>query len=125
MKQFERTLGCGAITQEWLGKTVQLLGWVNRRRDHGGLIFIDLRDRSGYMQIVFNADFSVQAHELAHSLRSEFVVAITGKVAQRAPGTINNQLATGQWELQAHELTILSSCHLVWKMQVLLMKSCV
>ena len=83
MQFFERTVGCGLVNQDFLGKIIQLTGWVYRRRDHGGLIFIDLRDRSGVMQIVFNPESAKDVHALAHSLRSEFVIAVTGKVVER------------------------------------------
>lgn len=108
MQTFERTVSCGLVTEAFLGKTISLCGWVNRRRDHGGLIFIDIRDRSGLMQLVFNPDFSVDAHTLAHSLRSEFVITITGTVVERTAETVNKDLATGKWELQVHSLGILN-----------------
>lgn len=106
--QFERTVYCGLVNGEYLGKTVHLAGWVNKRRDHGGLIFIDLRDRTGIMQLVFNPDFSSQALEQAHHLRAEFVIAVSGKVVDRTPSTINKEIPTGHWELQVTALTILS-----------------
>lgn len=106
MKQ--RTTYCGLIGQHHIGQTVTLFGWVARRRDHGGLIFIDLRDREGIMQIVFSPDFNTTAHELAHGLRSEYVVAVTGTVVQRAEHLINKDIATGGFELQVHELEILN-----------------
>ncbi len=108
MEHFERTIGCGEITQHFLGKVVTLNGWVHRRRDHGGLIFVDLRDRSGIMQVVFSKDISVQSQELAQQLRSEFVVSVRGKVVERASGTINTEIPTGRYELQAQELSILN-----------------
>jgi aspartyl-tRNA synthetase len=108
MKLFERTLGCGQVSKEYLNKTITLAGWVNKRRDHGGLIFIDLRDRTGLMQIVFNRDISVAAHDTAHQLRSEFVIWVSGKVVERLPGTINHEIATGHYELQAEHITILN-----------------
>ena len=107
-EHFERTVRCGLVTQEHLGASITLAGWVNKRRDHGGLIFIDLRDRSGLMQIVFNPDFSKEAHKEAHHLRSEYVVSITGKVVKRTPETINKDIATGHFELQVEKLTILN-----------------
>ncbi len=109
MQAFKRTTGCGLVNANYLKKTICLAGWVHRRRDHGGLIFIDLRDRSGIMQLVFNPDFSAQAHELAHSLRSEFVISVCGEVVQRSPEAINKELATGEWELQVKELEILNT----------------
>ncbi len=105
---YARTVHCGKITAEYLEKTVDLCGWVARRRDHGGLIFIDLRDRSGIVQLVFNPDFDKQAHELAHSLRSEFVISVKGKVVRRTPETVNKELPTGQFEVHVTGLTILN-----------------
>src|SRR5579872_144119 len=97
---FERTISCGLVNKNLLGKIIHLSGWVNTRRDHGGLIFIDLRDRSGIMQLVFNPDFSSEAHQQAHTLRSEFVISVTGTVVERQTATINSHMPTGQWELQ-------------------------
>lgn len=105
---FERTLGCGLVTEKNLNTSITLAGWVNKRRDHGGLIFIDLRDRTGLMQIVFNPDFSVEAHKEAQHLRSEFVISVTGTVVRRVAGTVNKDLPTGEFELQAHSMTILN-----------------
>ncbi|MBP9764898.1 aspartate--tRNA ligase [Candidatus Babeliales bacterium] len=106
MKQ--RTTYCGLVQQQHVGTTITLLGWVHRRRDHGGLIFIDLRDREGIMQIVFSPDFNVQAHELAHTLRSEYVVAVVGTVIAREPHLVNKDLKTGAYELQVHDLEVLN-----------------
>ncbi len=108
MKKFERTISCGLVNKDLLGKTIDLVGWVNRRRDHGGLIFIDLRDRSGIMQVVFNPDFSLQAHKIAHELRSEYVISVQGVVVNRTPETVNSDLPTGKWELQVQKITILN-----------------
>jgi aspartyl-tRNA synthetase len=108
MQFFERTAVCGLVNEHHLGKTLTLAGWVNKRRDHGELIFIDLRDRTGLMQLVFNPEASKQALELAQSLRSEYIISVTGKVVSRAPETINPSLATGKWELHVDSLTILS-----------------
>jgi aspartyl-tRNA synthetase len=88
---------------------VTLAGWVDRRRDHGNLIFIDLRDRSGLVQVVFNPERSKEYHELAGSLRSEYVVQVTGEVAPRPAGTENPRLATGEIEVLANELRILNT----------------
>src|SRR5262245_39717408 len=107
MQFFERTVSCGLVDIKQLNQTITLAGWVNKLRDHGGLIFIDLRDRTGLMQLVFNPAFSNQAHELAHQLRSEYVICVSGKVVDRAPATINPALSTGKWELQVEQLTIL------------------
>jgi aspartyl-tRNA synthetase len=108
MQAFERTVSCGLVTETYLDKTIQLCGWVNRRRDHGGLIFIDLRDRSGLMQLVFNPDISTQAHEQAQALRSEYVIAVSGKVVERTAETVNKELATGRFELQVTSVTVLN-----------------
>lgn len=108
MHYYERTTGCGLIDKSYLGKKVDLAGWVQRRRDHGGLIFIDLRDRSGIVQLVFNPDISKNAHELAHTLRSEFVISINGTVIERAQETKNPDLPTGDFEIQVDESTILN-----------------
>lgn len=108
MQSYERTLGCGLVTKELLGKIIHVVGWVSRRRDHGGLIFIDLRDRSGILQLVFNSEFDQKAHQEAHSLRAEYVIAVTGEVVNRASGTVNKELSTGEVELQVTSLQILS-----------------
>src|SRR5207249_1690114 len=79
------------------------------RRDHGKLIFIDLRDRSGIMQLVFNPEFDMHTHTQAHHLRAEYVIAVSGKVVERAASTINKELPTGHWELQVISLEILSA----------------
>lgn len=105
---YARTAYCGLVTEQFLDKTIDLCGWVARRRDHGGLIFIDLRDRSGIVQLVFNPDFGAKAHELAHTLRSEFVLSVKGKVVKRSEQTINKELPTGMVEVQVDELTILN-----------------
>lgn len=108
MKQFERSAYCGSITQDNLRQALSLCGWVANRRDHGGLTFVDLRDRSGIMQLVFNPEISPKAHEEAHALRSEFVICVKGVVVERSKETINSDLPTGKYELQVHELTILN-----------------
>jgi len=108
MQRSGRTIECGNVTKDLLSKEITLAGWVYRRRDHGGLIFIDLRDRSGLMQIVFNPDFDKGAHELAHSLRSEDVIQVTGKVVKRSAETINKEMPTGELELQVQKLEILN-----------------
>ncbi|MBA2307527.1 aspartate--tRNA ligase [Candidatus Dependentiae bacterium] len=108
MEHFERTLGCGEVTQDNLNNTVVLVGWVNRRRDHGNVIFIDLRDRTGRVQLVFNPTVSAPAHALAEQLRSEFVIAVQGTVVNRSSESINKDLATGGFEVQVKDLTILN-----------------
>lgn len=108
MQKIERTNGCGLINAQYLQKKVCLAGWVSKRRDHGGLIFIDLRDRTGIMQLVFNPDFNSDVHTLAHSLRSEFVIWVSGILVERSAETINKDLSTGAFELQVEQLTILN-----------------
>lgn len=108
MQSTQRTIGCGLVGSDLLSKKICLFGWVHRRRDHGGLIFIDLRDRSGLMQLVFNPDFSKSAHDTAHQLRSEYVIAVCGTVVERTPETVNNELPTGKYELQVDTLEVLN-----------------
>jgi aspartyl-tRNA synthetase len=109
MASWKRTIECGFIDEKVLGKEVILNGWVARRRDHGGLIFVDLRDRTGVMQIVFNPAFSEDAHKLADTLRSEFVVAVKGIVIERDAAVVNDKMPTGKWELKAQELHIFNT----------------
>ena len=99
---------CGELCKGDVGKRVTLAGWVDRRRDHGGLIFIDLRDRGGIVQVVFNPEVSSSCHETANEMRSEYVINVSGEVALRPPGTDNSQLATGDVEVIASECAILS-----------------
>ena len=94
-----KNYNCGQLRKENIGATVTLAGWVHRRRDHGGLVFIDLRDVEGITQLVFNPEIAQQAHTLAYELRSEYVIRITGEVAQRPAGTENRNLATGDIEV--------------------------
>ncbi len=95
----KKTHTCGELTKKDVGAMVTLMGWVNTRRDHGGLIFIDLRDRGGITQVVFNPGTSADAHNLAHDIRSEYVLAVTGKVAPRPGTTVNPKLPTGEIEV--------------------------
>jgi aspartyl-tRNA synthetase len=99
---------CGEPRESTVGSQITVAGWVHRRRDHGNLIFIDLRDRSGLLQVVFNPEYSDTAHDLAGSLRSEWVVQVTGKVVSRLPGAENPELPTGMVELSATDLVILN-----------------
>jgi aspartyl-tRNA synthetase len=103
-----RSTTCNSLRQEHIGQTVTLAGWVNTRRDHGGVIFIDLRDREGLTQVVFRPEEHPQVSEASHGLRSEDVLRITGQVAARLPGTENPKLATGGIEVIASELTVLN-----------------
>lgn len=108
MTGFERTKSCAMVSRTDINKTVTLAGWVNSRRDHGGLIFVDLRDRSGIVQIVFNPLINGQAHELAKSIRPEYVIRIQGKVVERSAATVNKELATGETEIIVGHLEILN-----------------
>ncbi|HLR88990.1 MAG TPA: aspartate--tRNA ligase [Atopostipes sp.] len=103
-----RTNYCGQITKEQIGETVTLNGWVQRRRDLGGMIFIDLRDRSGLVQVVFNADEGKDLLEKAEKLRAEYIVKVTGNVEERLEGAVNPNMATGEIEIVATELTIVN-----------------
>ncbi|OEH84579.1 aspartate--tRNA ligase [Desulfuribacillus stibiiarsenatis] len=106
--QLHRTHQCGKLTEQQIGETVVLNGWISKRRDLGGLIFADVRDRSGIVQIVFNEEFSKEAFAKADSLRSEFVVAVKGTVILRDPETVNMNLKTGTIEVQIIELDIIN-----------------
>ncbi|MDQ3539695.1 MAG: OB-fold nucleic acid binding domain-containing protein, partial [Chloroflexota bacterium] len=99
---------CGTLRADHAAQVQTLNGWVNRRRDLGGLIFIDLRDRFGITQIVFNPQVARDAHETASRLRNEFVIKVTGTVNVRPEGTENPRMATGQIELEAYEIEILN-----------------
>ncbi len=101
-------MNCGEVDESAIGSTITVAGWVHRRRDHGNLIFIDLRDRSGLLQVVFNPENSEESHEIAGTLRSEWVVQIKGRVISRLPGAENPELATGLLELAATELMVLN-----------------
>ena len=103
-----RTHYCGAVRETDAGRTVRLVGWVQRRRDHGGLIFVDLRDREGIVQVVFGPEVGATAHEVARRLRGEFVVAVAGEVVRRPGGTENAALPTGQVEVRATAAEILN-----------------
>jgi len=103
-----KSIDCGALRKENLGQEVTLAGWVHRRRDHGGLIFIDLRDWRGIVQVVFNPELAPDAHKRAQSLRSEWVLQVKGKVGERPPGTVNPNLPTGEVEVAAQELQVLN-----------------
>jgi aspartyl-tRNA synthetase len=104
---YKKTHNCNTLTDTQIGKCVSLCGWVHRRRDHGGLIFIDLRDRFGITQIVFRP-LHADLHAMASHLRSEWVIAVEGQVVARAEGMANPKLLTGEIEIEATELTILS-----------------
>lgn len=103
-----RTNYCGLIDRKYLGQTVSLCGWVHRRRDHGGVIFIDLRDREGLVQVVCDPD-RAETFQVANSLRNEFVVRIEGKVRERPAGTVNSNLVSGEIEVLATGMEILNA----------------
>jgi aspartyl-tRNA synthetase len=103
-----RTQSCNDLRKDHIGQTVTLCGWVNSRRDHGGVIFTDLRDREGLTQVVFRPESHPQVAEASHDLRSEDVIQITGRVEARLAGTENSKLATGDIEVIANELKVLN-----------------
>ncbi len=103
-----RTTYCGLVTEALMGQTVTLCGWVNRRRDHGGVIFVDLRDREGYVQVVCDPD-RAETFKTAEGLRNEFCVQVTGVVRARPAGTTNDGLKSGKIEVLAHTLTVLNA----------------
>src|SRR4029450_13252778 len=99
---------CGAMRADAVGRTVAVAGWVARRRDHGGLIFIDLRDHTGIVQLVVNPERAAEAAEAAHGIRSEFVLRAEGEVVRRAEDAVNPNIATGEVEIQVDKLEILA-----------------
>lgn len=103
-----RTHNCCELVSGDAGSEVVLMGWVQRRRDHGGVIFVDLRDREGITQVVFNPDYNKEVHEKAHAIRSEYVIGVRGKVEKRPEGMTNPNLKTGEIEVFATELKILN-----------------
>ena len=103
-----RSQYCGLVTEALIGQTVSLCGWVNRRRDHGGVIFVDLRDREGYVQVVCDPD-RPEMFKIAEDLRNEFCVQITGLVRARPEGTTNDNLKSGKIEVLCHELKVLNA----------------
>jgi len=105
---WKRTDYCGELGRKDVGREVTLMGWVQRRRDLGGLIFVELRDRQGIVQVVFNPEISPEAHEKVQSIRNEYVLGVKGKVVQRPEGTFNPKLTTGEIEVLAQGLKILN-----------------
>lgn len=105
---WKRTHRCGDLTAEQIGQDVCVMGWVQRRRDHGGLIFIDLRDREGIVQLALDPDRDLESHKKAEQVRNEFVVAARGKVSPRPEGTVNPKMKTGEVEIEISELLILN-----------------
>ncbi|GAB4537836.1 MAG: aspartate--tRNA ligase [Thermodesulfovibrionia bacterium] len=105
-----RDKGCGEIRETDIGSTISITGWAHRWRDHGGLVFIDVRDRSGIVQVVFNPEIDADMHRRAHKIRNEYVLNIRGEVRRRPEGTENPSIPTGNVEMVAMELTILNEC---------------
>ena len=103
-----RTHYCGELNSQNIDQQVRVCGWVNRRRDHGGVIFVDLRDKKGMLQVVFDPDDAAM-FALAESLRNEFVLQVSGKLRVRPEGTINKDMPTGEVELLASDLQILNT----------------
>ncbi|MGR9036152.1 MAG: OB-fold nucleic acid binding domain-containing protein, partial [Gammaproteobacteria bacterium] len=102
-----RTHMCGELNKHHTGETVELCGWVHRRRDHGGVIFIDLRDRTGLVQVVFDPVFP-ESFALAESVRSEYVLKVEGTVRGRPAGTVNPNMATGEIEVLVSQMEVLN-----------------
>ncbi len=109
MGSLRRSHGCGELSADHVGNEVVLAGWIQRRRDHGGVIFVDLRDRTGLVQVVFRPDAASEAHDRAGELRSEYVIAIRGVVQPRSEDTINRDMPTGEIEIVSAELRLLNT----------------
>src|SRR2546428_7291976 len=110
MPKLRRTHNCGELRREDVGKTVTLGGWVDTWRDHGGLVFVDLRDRYGKTQVVFDPRRGEELHQAGSRLRTEYVVAVRGPVVARPPQNVNLKLATGEIELLVEDLELLNRC---------------
>ncbi|HNT69811.1 MAG TPA: OB-fold nucleic acid binding domain-containing protein, partial [Syntrophorhabdaceae bacterium] len=100
---------CGSVSRDDIGKVIELAGWVFRRRDHGGLIFADLRDITGIVQVVFSPEISSEAHERAGDIKQEYVLKVTGRVEKRPPETENPNMPTGDIEVLANSFEILNT----------------
>jgi aspartyl-tRNA synthetase len=105
-----RTHACGEVNESDIGSSITIVGWTNKWRDHGGVVFIDLRDRSGLVQVVFRPEVDAEIHKAAHNIRNEFVIQVEGDVRERPEGTVNSSIATGQVEVVAKKLTVLNEC---------------
>ena len=105
-----RTHTCGELTDKNIGGKVTLVGWANKWRDHGGVVFIDLRDRSGLVQTVFSPEIDKDIHQAAHKIRNEYVIQVEGDVRERPEGTVNPNLPTGQVEVVVKKLMVLNEC---------------
>ena len=115
--ELKRSHLCGELNKAYVGETVVLMGWVHKRRDFGGLIFIDLRDRSGLVQVVFNPEINMDSFQTANKLRSEYVVAIKGRVEARPVENINPEISTGEIEVNGLEIKILNSAKTTFQIQ--------
>ncbi|WP_047151242.1 aspartate--tRNA ligase [Aneurinibacillus tyrosinisolvens] len=104
----QRTVFCGTLRKFDVGSEVTLNGWVQKRRDLGGVIFVDLRDRSGVVQVVFNPEFNAEAHAIGDKVRTEYVISVKGKVVERDPETVNPNMLTGEVEVQVDEIEIIN-----------------
>ncbi len=109
LNDMRRTHACAELGIDDVGREVVLMGWVQRRRDHGGVIFVDLRDRDGMTQVVFNPDVDAEVHAKAHVIRSEYVLGVRGKVSPRPEGMTNPKMVTGAIEVLVTELKILNA----------------
>ncbi|RJR16145.1 MAG: aspartate--tRNA ligase [Nitrospiraceae bacterium] len=105
-----RTHACGEVGVKDTGSTIKISGWTNKWRDHGGVVFIDLRDRSGIVQVVFSPEIDAELHKAAHRIRNEFVIQVEGEVRHRPEGTVNPAIPTGEVEVVAKKLTVLNEC---------------
>ncbi len=105
-----RTHTCSGVTDKNAGERVTLVGWANKWRDHGGVVFIDLRDRSGLVQLVFSPEIDADIHKAAHKIRNEYVIQVEGDVRERPEGTINESMFTGRIEVVVKKLTVLNEC---------------
>lgn len=110
LEKYQRSHHCEELTGKDVGKEVILMGWVHNRRDHGGVIFVDLRDRFGLTQIVFNPEIDERVHELGHHLRSEYCLGIKGKVSPRPDGMVNSNLKTGEVEVLVEDFEVFNRC---------------
>ena len=108
MGALRRSHACGEVGSAQVGSEVIVAGWVQRRRDHGGVIFVDLRDAQGLVQVVFRPEESPESHERAGEIRSEYVILVRGPVQQRTPDTVNPAMATGEIEISAREIRLLN-----------------
>jgi len=109
MGDWRRTHDCNTLNASDIGKEVILMGWVQKRRDHGGVIFVDLRDREGLTQVVMNPENSPEAHKTGEQIRTEYVIAVKGEVVNRLEGTVNEKLPTGEIEIMIQEIKILNN----------------